>query len=73
MQSATLRIIIANPLATALLTVGVFASLFAGYLQPELSMPANNLSTVIDALSTVIAQLIFIPAARVIGFVARIL
>lgn len=116
LQSAPWRIIIANALATALLTVGVLASLYAGYLQPDLRMTANNLSPVINALSTVllfvfidpylslltddvvngqvsearfrkcitlfalsrlagtvIAQIIFIPAARVIVFVAKLL
>jgi len=43
-----------NALATALLTVGVFASLYAGYLRPDLRVTANNLSPVINALSTIL-------------------
>lgn len=43
-----------NTLATALLTVGVFASLYAGYIRPDLRVTANNLSPVINALSTIL-------------------
>ena len=43
-----------NAVATALLTVNVFASLYAGYLIPELRMTANNLSPVVNGLSTIL-------------------
>jgi hypothetical protein len=46
--------LIYNAMATALLTVGVFASLYAGYLRPELRVTANNLSPVINAVSTLL-------------------
>ena len=49
-----MSIIIYNALATALLTVGVIASLYAGYLNPELRVTANSLSPVINALSTIL-------------------
>jgi Alternate to MurJ len=49
-----LKIIIFNALATALLTVGVLASLYAGYLSPDLRLTANSLSPVINALSTIL-------------------
>ncbi|MDQ3803464.1 MAG: lipid II flippase Amj family protein [Acidobacteriota bacterium] len=51
---APLGILCSNVLATALITVGVFASLHAGYLHPELRVTANNLSPVVNALSTVL-------------------
>jgi hypothetical protein len=41
-------------MASAMLTVGVFASLYAGYLRPELRVTANNLSPVINAVSTLL-------------------
>jgi len=37
-----------------MLTVGVFASLYAGYLRPELRVTANNLSPVVNAVSTIL-------------------
>lgn len=46
--------LIYNTLASAMLTVGVFASLYAGYLRPDLRVTANNLSPVINAVSTLL-------------------
>jgi len=43
-----------NALASAMLTVGVFAALYAGYMRPELRLTANNLSPVINAVSTIL-------------------
>ncbi len=48
------KILLFNMVATAFLTVGVFASLYAGYLEPELRVTANNLSPVVNALSTIL-------------------
>jgi hypothetical protein len=116
LRQAPRAILIYNALATAFLTVGVFASLYAGYLQPELRVTANNLSPVINAVSTillfvfidpylslltddvnsgrateayfrrcivlfgisrivgtVIAQLLLVPGARLIAYVAKLL
>jgi hypothetical protein len=110
------KILLFNVVATSLITVGVFASLYAGYLQPELRVTANNLSPVVNALSTIllfvfidpylslltddvvsgkateayfrrcvalfavsrligtiIAQLLLVPAAKIIGAVAKVL
>ena len=53
-KQAPWNMLIYNALATALLTVGVFASLYAGYLRPELRVTANNLSPVVNGLSTVL-------------------
>jgi hypothetical protein len=54
LQHAPRTILLYNALATALLTVGVFASLYAGYIRPDLRITANNLSPVINALSTIL-------------------
>jgi len=54
LHQAPRTILVFNALATALLTVGVFASLYAGYLRPDLRVTANNLSPVINALSTIL-------------------
>ncbi|MGB9182218.1 MAG: lipid II flippase Amj family protein [Pyrinomonadaceae bacterium] len=53
-QQAPLRIILFNVVATALITVGVFASLYAGYLNPSLRVTANSMSPVINGLSTIL-------------------
>ena len=54
LRGAPRAILIYNALATALITVGVFASLYAGFLRPELRVTANNLSPVVNALSTIL-------------------
>jgi len=54
LRGAPLRILCYNVLATALITVGVFASLHAGYLNPELRVTANSLSPVVNGLSTIL-------------------
>ncbi len=47
-------VLLANCLAQALLTVGVLASLFAGYLNPEFRVTASQLSAVINGLATIL-------------------
>ena len=54
LSPATARIILYNVVATALITVGVFASLYAGYLNPQLRVTANNMSPIINGLSTIL-------------------
>ena len=61
LRRAPYRMLIYNALATALLTVGVFASLYAGCLRPELRVTANNLSAVINGISTVLLFLFIDP------------
>jgi len=46
--------LIYNAVGYALLTVGVFASLYAGCLRPDLRVTANNLSAIINGISTVL-------------------
>jgi hypothetical protein len=47
-------VLFANMLAQALLTVGVLASLYAGYLNPEFRVTASQLSAVINGLATIL-------------------
>ncbi len=54
LRQAPKTILVYNAMATALLTVGVFASLYAGCLKPELRVTANNLSPVVNGLSTIL-------------------
>ena len=54
LKQVPLDIMIYNMCATALLTVGVFSSLYAGYLDPELRVTANSLSAVVNGLSTIL-------------------
>ena len=43
-----------NVTAMALWTLGVFASLYAGYLKPELRVTCSNLSSVINGVATIL-------------------
>jgi hypothetical protein len=47
-------VLLANCLAQALLTVGVLASLYAGYLNPEFRVTASQLSAVINGFATIL-------------------
>lgn len=47
-------VLIGNCLAQALLTVGVVASLYAGYLNPEFRVTASQLSAVINGFATIL-------------------
>jgi hypothetical protein len=47
-------VLLANCLAQALLTVGVLASLYAGYVNPEYRVTASQLSAVINGLATIL-------------------
>lgn len=47
-------IVIANCLAQAVLAVGVFASIYAGYLNPEYRVTASQLSAVINGFATIL-------------------
>lgn len=54
LRDAPLGILISQVVMTALITVGVFASLYAGYLNPELRLTASNMSPIINGLSTIL-------------------
>ncbi len=47
-------VLIANVLAQALITVGVLASLYAGYLNPEFRVTASQLSAVVNGFATIL-------------------
>jgi len=49
-----LRIVVLNIIVEALLTVGVLAALYAGYLNPELRMTSISLSVIVTGLATVL-------------------
>jgi hypothetical protein len=46
--------LLANMLAQALITVGVLASLYAGYLNPEFRVTASQLSAVVNGVATIL-------------------
>lgn len=47
-------VLLANCLAQALITVGVLASLYAGYLNPDFRVTASQLSAVINGFATIL-------------------
>jgi hypothetical protein len=47
-------VILSNVMATAVWTVGVFASLYAGYLNPGLRVTSSNLSSIINGVATIL-------------------
>lgn len=47
-------VLASNALAQALLTVGVVASLYAGYLEPDFRVTASQLSAVINGFATIL-------------------
>jgi hypothetical protein len=48
------NVLIANCLAQALITVGVLASLYAGYLNPDFRVTASQLSAVVNGFATIL-------------------
>jgi hypothetical protein len=59
------RVIVLNVLAQALLTVGVFASLYAGYLDPQYRVTAVSLSSVINGVATILLFVLIDPALSI--------
>jgi hypothetical protein len=57
----TWGILLANCLAQSLLVVGVFASLYAGYLNPEYRVTASQLSAVVNGIATILLFLFIDP------------
>ncbi len=50
-----------NVLAVALWTVGVFAPLYAAYLDPQLRVTSSNLSAIVNGLATILMFIIIDP------------
>ncbi|PLZ03031.1 DUF2837 domain-containing protein [Burkholderia sp. WAC0059] len=59
------KVIGLNAIAMAIWTVGVFASLYAGYLKPDLRVTCANLSSVINGLATVVLAVVIDPQVSV--------
>jgi hypothetical protein len=59
------RVIVMNVMAQALLTVGVIASLYAGYLHPEFRVTASQLSAVINGFATILLFVLIDPQLSV--------
>lgn len=59
------RIILLNVLAQALLTVGVVASLYAGYLFPEYRVTAAQLSAIVNGFATLLLFVLIDPQLSV--------
>ncbi len=58
-------VLAANALAQALLTVGVLASLYAGYLNPEFRVTAAQLSAVVNGFATILLFAVIDPQLSV--------
>jgi len=59
------QIIALNMVAVALWTVGVFASLYAGYLNPQYRMTASNLSSLVNGVATILMFVLIDPQLSV--------
>lgn len=59
-------VLLANCLAQALLTVGVVASLYAGYLNPEFRVTASQLSAVVNGFATIMLFALIDPQLSVV-------
>jgi hypothetical protein len=59
------KVIGLNVIAMAIWTVGVFASLYAGYLKPDLRVTCANLSSVINGFATVVLAVVIDPQVSV--------
>jgi len=58
-------VIFLNVIAQALLTVGVIASLYAGYLFPEYRVTASQLSAIVNGLATLMLFIMIDPQLSV--------
>lgn len=64
-RGVSLNIIVLNVVAQALLTVGVVASLYAGYLYPEYRVTASQLSAVVNGMATLMLFILIDPQLSV--------
>lgn len=64
-RGMSLSVILLNILAQALLTVGVVASLYAGYLYPEFRVTASQLSAVVNGFATILLFVVIDPQLSV--------
>ena len=64
-RGVSIRVILLNILAQALLTVGVVASLYAGYLYPDYRVTASQLSAVVNGFATILLFVLIDPQLSV--------
>ena len=64
-RGVSLRVIFLNVVAQALLTVGVIASLYAGYLYPEYRVTASQLSAIVNGMATLMLFILIDPQLSV--------
>jgi hypothetical protein len=57
--------IVLNILAVALWTVGVFAALYAGYLNPPLRVTSSSLSSLVNGVATILMFVVIDPQLSV--------
>jgi hypothetical protein len=60
------RVVVLNFVATAVSTVGVFAALYAGYLNPDLRVTASNLSATVNGLATIFMAVFIDPSLSIL-------
>jgi hypothetical protein len=61
-----LKMIALNIIAVALLTVGIFSSLYAGFLNPEYRVTASSLSSVVNGVATLLMFIVIDPQLSVL-------
>ena len=60
-RSVSTGTIVLNAVAVALWTVGVFAALYAGYLNPQLRVTSSTLSSIINGVATILMFVVIDP------------
>jgi hypothetical protein len=61
-----LKMIALNIIAVALLTVGIFSSLYAGFLNPQYRVTASSLSSVVNGVATLLMFIVIDPQLSVL-------
>ena len=64
-RALSLRIVAINIAVVALWSVGVFASLYAGYLHPQFRMTAGQLSSLVNGAATILMFVLIDPQLSV--------
>ena len=64
-RSISTGTVVINVVAVALWTIGVFASLYAGYLNPQLRVTSSTLSSIVNGVATVLMFVIIDPQLSV--------
>jgi hypothetical protein len=64
-QGISVGTVVLNVVAVALWTVGVFAALYAGYLNPQLRVTSSTLSSIVNGVATILMFVIIDPQLSV--------